>query len=151
ILYVPAYTRVPDPGDLFGATIEQDDSERVIAEMIVARIIEPRLGVNGARSWGPAVKLATHIPTGLPVDIYATSAAHYYNRLVVTTGPKEFNIRVASAAHKKGYDWEVFQGGFVPRGLNWQTAGGARITMHSEQDLFKFVGMPYLSPKERRQ
>lgn len=150
ILYVPKYRRAPDPSDLFGAEAEFDDSERCIAEMVVARVIEPRLGVNGSRSWGPSIKLARHCATGLPVDIFMTPAANYYNRLVVTTGPRELNIRIASAAHAKDHEWEVSQGGFVPRGMTWQTAGGCRLTMRSEEQLFKFVDLPFQAPPDRR-
>lgn len=150
ILYVPAYRRAPDPADLFGAEAEFDDSARCIAEMVVARVIEPRIGANGSRSWGPANKYAVHCATGMPVDIFMATAANYHNRLVVTTGPRELNIRIASAAHSKNYEWEVSQGGFVPRGMTWQTAGGCRLTMRSEAELFKFVDLPFMPPPARR-
>ena len=107
---------------------------------------------NGSISaWGPWNKHAVHVATGLPVDLFAATEENYFNRLVVTTGSVELNVRIAKAARKMNpaWEWEVYEAGFVPLGGTWENSARKRRTMRSERDVFEFVGLKWLPPEER--
>jgi DNA polymerase/3'-5' exonuclease PolX len=141
LLYIPRLAEVPDAGDLFGGTREEDLMERFWESLLETGVIEKRLTVDGRTSWGAWIKLARHVRTGLPLDLFAATAENWWNRLVVTTGPREQNVAIAAKAHEKGWDWEVAQAGFVPRGLKWEDCQKSRRTMRGEAEVFSFVDL----------
>lgn len=150
LLYIPRRLTAVDPGDMFGAESEVDVTEQFLAGLRAGGVLAPRLNSEGHEAWGPRNKLAVHVTSGLPIDLFAATAENYFNRLVVTTGPKESNVRIAKAALAKGWEWEVYQPGFVPAGGKWDTCPRERRTMRSEREVFEFVGLDYLPPEERR-
>lgn len=142
ILFVPRVERRAVPGDMFA---EQDTNLAYLAiqRLIEQRILDKRLNVNGSASWGRWNKLAVHVPTGIPVDLFESTPAKWFNSLVVRTGPRELNERIATLAQKKGCRWAVYDIGFIDsHGDHWP--------MHSEKEVFDFVGLPYAEPRERK-
>ena len=61
-------------------------------------MLRRRLSKTGAEAWGPKNKLAVHVESGIPVDLFATSAESWWNYLVCRTGPAASNIAIAQAA-----------------------------------------------------
>lgn len=140
ILFVPKMVEVP--GDLFTrahASLADDAIERLIA----AGVIEKRRNVNGGETWGAKNKLARHVASGLPVDLFAATEANWWNYLVCRTGPAESNVAIASAARRMGWQWHPYGRGFS----NLKT--GEHAAACSERDVFEFVGLPYREPWER--
>lgn len=138
ILYVPRLL-----ADLLGQPTESMvDLE--LAAMLKAGQLARRLSIDGSSTWGQNIKLAEHLDTGIPVDFFATTAAAWFNTLVVRTGPKESNIAVATAARRKGWLWHTgpYDAGFTDR-------QGQLVPVHSEADVFRLVGLPYRPPEAR--
>lgn len=150
LLYVPRMAAVVDPADMFGSTVEVNVTERLIDGLVKSGVFAKRLKVTGTISaWGPWNKHAVHVPSGLPIDLFATAPENWANRLVVTTGPREHNVMIAIKAREMGWEWEVGEGGFVPLGKTWANAKERR-TMREEADVFRFVELPFKRPEERR-
>lgn len=151
LLYIPRIAARVDGADLFGAERETNLTEALWAELLAAGVLDKRLKITGAVSaWGEENKHARHVASGLPLDLFAATAENWVNRLVVTTGSAAHNIRIAETARKLGWEWEVYDAGFVPLGGTWAKCAKTRRTMRSEHEVFEFVKMPYLRPEERR-
>lgn len=97
----------------------------------------------GRDTWGPLIKLARHVATGLPVDLFAATPENWWNYLVCRTGPKESNLRIATAARLRGWKWEPYSSGFV------REDGSERYAARSEAEVFEFVGLKYVAPEDR--
>jgi len=150
ILYVGRRRLVRDPEDMLGADVETDIAEQLVADLLRRGVLAPRLDKNDRPSWGEWNKHAVHVATGLPVDLFAATPENYFNRLFVTTGPAELNVRIAALARKKGWEWEVYDPGFVPLGGTWETCPRQRRQMRSELEVFQFVDLEYLPPEARK-
>jgi DNA polymerase (family 10) len=118
-------------------------ADEAIAALVVAGVLEKRESVLGHTMYGNQNKLMRHVATGVPVDLFATSESSWFNYLVCRTGPKESNTAIAQAAQDKGWKWHPYGSGFT------REDGRAAHDVTSEQDLFEFLGMPYLEPWER--
>lgn len=77
------------------------------------------------------------------IDFELTSPEEYYYTLLYFTGSKEFNVAMRSYALKKG--WSLNQKGLER--INAVGPGPKHIT--SEQDIFNFLGLKYIDPKDR--
>ncbi len=139
--------RKPDVGDIellcipkYVVGVDQLDSE--IGALFIQRILGFRLNKRGSTVYGPKNKLLVHIPSGIGVDIFSTTAECWWVALAIRTGPKESNIAIATAAQRKGWRLRAYGSGFdTPNG---------RIECHSERDVFETVGLLYQRPEERR-
>jgi DNA polymerase/3'-5' exonuclease PolX len=150
LLMIPRVAELPDPADLFGGKRLVNVTLARIDELVASGILGKRHKCDGALSaWGENNRHAVHLASGLPVDFFFCTPESWWNRLVVTTGPRESNIRIASLARKIGWEWEVAEAGFVPRGGTWAECTKTRRTMRSEREVFEFVGLQ-CSPPERR-
>jgi CheY-like chemotaxis protein len=141
ILYIPTCEVRPVRGDMF-ATGKVDVVNEAIKSLMERGILKLREGETGHTSYGPKNKLMTHVPSGIPVDFFATVESSWFNYLVCRTGSKENNLRIATAAQDKGWRWNPYGCGFSgPNGKTYQVT--------AERDVFQFVGLPYLEPKDR--
>lgn len=150
ILYIPRFREEENPGDLFGSKIAVNITDRMLEGLLTAGVLVKRLKCDGSiSSWGPENKHAVHVASGLPIDFFSATEENYFNRLVVTTGPADLNIRIAGLARKKGFEWEVAEAGFVKLGGTWENSPNTRVVMKCEKDVFDFVGLPYFAPEQR--
>lgn len=139
ILFIPRTER--RPVDLIHSEDFDLASER-IDELLSGGILEMRPNVTGGTSWGGKNKLAVHVATGIPVDLFTASEANWWNYLVCRTGPLESNKRIAEAAQAKGWKWN-------PYGAGFSGSMGAKHVVTSEAEVFEFAGLPYREPWER--
>jgi DNA polymerase/3'-5' exonuclease PolX len=145
ILYVPTFTQIA--ASLFGDVENVPDTEEIIDHMTEDGTLVMRPNKAGAFAWGPKNKLAIHVPTGIPVDLFATSEDCWWNALVCRTGGLENNLKITQAAQRQGWSFEAYGSGFrkpakgLGKGEHYQTT--------SEEDVYKFLGLPYLQPDER--
>lgn len=116
-------------------------AEEAIQSMLDRGVITKRPGKTGHTSWGPKNKLAVHVASGIPVDLFATTPDCWHNYLVCRTGPGESNVAICMAAQKMGWTWNPYGSGF--------SRGQEFMPMHSEQEVFTFVNLPYRQPKDR--
>ncbi len=112
-----------------------------IQTMIYFDMLGYRLNKLGSKVYGPKNKLLVHTPSGIGVDIFSTTAECWPVALVVRTGGKVTNQRIATAALRKNYRFHAYGSGFsTPRG---------EIICHSERQVFETVGLVYHEPWRR--
>jgi DNA polymerase/3'-5' exonuclease PolX len=147
IVYVPRFVEVKNPESLFGdETVSVNAADAVIDQLIAGGCLAKRQNVLGRVAWGEENKLARAVKTGLPVDLFSTTAESWWNYMVCRTGSSETNMRIAKAAQAKHCQWCPTRAGF----LQIFASGEHRMwIMKSEQEVFNFVGLPYLEPEER--
>lgn len=141
ILYVPRFAKITDPGSLLGEQITTNLADDEIAQMESLGVLARRKNINGSETFGEKIKLMVLTATGFPIDLFSTTEASWWNYLVCRTGPKESNIAIATAAKRKGWKWEPYSPGFYRIGHT--------EPMHSERQVFEFVGMKYKEPRYR--
>jgi DNA polymerase/3'-5' exonuclease PolX len=105
-------------------------------------VITARKNINGSVVWGPKNKLARHVASGIPIDFFSATPANWFNYLVCRTGGAQNNVRIASAAQSKGWQWHPYGSGFTDQ-------EGNLVRVESEQDVFRLAGLPYLEPWQR--
>ena len=140
----------PEVGDIellviprYGGLLECVDClNEAIVDLMVQEILGYRLNKLGSRVYGPKNKLMVHLPSGIGVDIFSTTEECWPVALVVRTGGKVTNQRIASAALRKGYRFHAYSRGF--------TTPTGEIICRSERGVFEAVGLPYLEPFERQ-
>ena len=166
ILFVGKWGSVPD--GLFSK--DTDLAEHAIERLVESGILAKRLNSRGSEMWGPKNKLAVHVPSGVPVDFFATRPAFWYNYLVCRTGGAETNTTIAMAAQARGLKWHPYQVGFTVEDLasvlRWlapieglplsaglltaaQVHTSKMIPCHAEADVFACAGLAYLEPEKR--
>lgn len=143
LLYIPKQ-EMREGADLF----EKENvclATEIILRMERDGILARRKNSLGRTMFGPQNKYMVHCSTGIPVDLFATNVAYRHNYLVCRTGPAASNSRIASEANRKGWTWNPYGGGF-----SRQTATSIETHLvHSEEDVFRFVGLPFLPPELR--
>lgn len=112
-----------------------------IKSMIYYGMLGYRLNKRGSKTYGPKNKLLVHVPSGIGVDVFSTTEECWPVALVVRTGGKITNQRIAMAALRRGYQFHAYGRGF--------TTPNGEIVCHSEREVFEAVNLPYLNPEER--
>lgn len=130
------------PVDLFIPPPKISKVDIALEELLRLGLLAKRPNVKGSFTWGDSIKLAVHLPSGIPVDFFATIETSWFNYLVCRTGSAETNMRIATAAQAKGLKWHPFNQGFTDRCGHW-------LHVESEQQVFEIAGLPYLEPTAR--
>ncbi len=138
--------RKPEVGDIELLCVPTYDNgvdqlDREIGGLVVQQVLGFRRNKLGSRVYGPKNKLMMHIPSGIGVDIFSTTDECWAVSLVVRTGGKITNQRIATVALRKGWHFRAYGDGF-------DTPDG-HITCSTEQEVFEAVGLPYLPPEQR--
>lgn len=144
ILYVPRQGMLPDPDDLFQTPVERNAADEVLAALIKRGVLAKRLNEAGNTTWGAQNKLAVHVATGMPVDLFAATTANWFNLLVCRTGPASLNAIIATRAQNKGWRWNPYSEGFYQAGSSI-----LRHTVRCEADVFQAVELPPTDPIDR--
>jgi len=145
LVYIPRVETVPEQGDIFGdagKTVPLNRADEEIDRMLATKLLARRLNKLGRSTWGRDNKLAVHVQTNVPVDLFATSAEAWWSYVVCRTGSAATNTRIATAAIRKGWRWHPTMGFFTD-------VLGRRQWISSEEDVFQRVGLPYLEPAQR--
>ena len=138
--------RKPEVGDIEFLVIPKyvadvDQLDREIGALMMLGVLGFRRNIRGSRVYGPKNKLLTHLPSGIGVDIFSTTDECWAVSLVVRTGGKVTNQRIAMVAIRKVWHLRAYGRGF--------TTPDGELICHSERDVFEFVGLRYLEPWER--
>lgn len=140
ILYVPKMEE--RPLDMF-STQSVSLADEQIARMLAEGTLTKRPSQSGSTAWGSKNKLAVH-RSGMPVDLFRTESDAWWNYLVCRTGPAALNKTIAAEAQRRGYRWNPYGIGYT------KLSDGTVTAMHSEPEVFAFVGLPYADPWERK-
>ncbi len=140
-----AIPRVEPVYDLLGDTIGQRDvlHENVTLHADGGTFIR-RLDVNGRPRFGRKTKYLFF--RGVPFDLFAAEPDNWGLIWLIRTGPGEFNKRLLTPWSQGGDVLPIgmrCEGGFL-----WR--GDQKLLTFEEPDVFEFLGIPYIEPKERR-
>jgi DNA polymerase/3'-5' exonuclease PolX len=149
ILFIPKFSSLPDPNDLFGEKIRTNAAERAIAALLEAGVLMKRPKCDGTLTWGEKNKLGVHVESGIPVDLFSATCENWFNYVVCRTGPAESNVRICNAAIARGWQWNPYGSGFTRKPSGAGPGYHDVAPMCSERQVFTFVGLPYLEPWER--
>lgn len=139
LVFIPKLRTVPL--DMFTSGTESR-VDVLLGRLLAEGVISKRRNKAGGVAWGEKNKLAVHVASGVPVDLFATTAAAWFNDLVCRTGGAESNTAIAAAAQRKGWKWNPYGPGFTD-------AAGEIVAVTSEREVFELVGLPYSEPWER--
>lgn len=140
ILFVPRWLAVRD---LFGEPTGSINLAGLqCSRWLSDKTLERRPNKNGVFTWGPQNKLAIHTASGIPVDLFETTAANWWMAVVIRTGPKELNVTLCTAAAKRGLNLHAY-------GTFTRLSDGEVLTVRSEREVFEIAGLPYLEPTKR--
>lgn len=131
----PAKIKLFDEGDMAAQT------DIVITHWLNEQVLRKRPSEAGRFAWGPKNKLAIHMASGIPVDLFSTTLDNWWNALVLRTGSKETCLRLTTGAIGLGKSWAISGPGVV--------SNGVVTPAHSEEEVFELCGVPYLPPEKR--
>jgi|SRR5580704_1517858 DNA polymerase (family 10) len=80
--------------------------------------------------------------TGIPIDLYIARPDTWATLLLIRTGSKEHNIRLAQRARELGMKLHA-------SGEGVEDIHGNSLRVNVEEDVFRILGLVYLSPKDR--
>ena len=72
ILFVPRIGQVRVPDKLF--TLCGSLADELLEKWLARGVITKRFNINGSAAWGTLNKLAVHVSSGIPLDLFATTA-----------------------------------------------------------------------------
>jgi DNA polymerase/3'-5' exonuclease PolX len=127
-----------DPNSLY----THDLTDEFLGELLASGILSKRPNVRGTMAWGPLNKLAIHVASGIPVDLFATSFANWWTALVIRTGGAETNKSLAVGAIRRGRRLLAYGCGV--------SEAGQEIQATSEEHLFELCSVPFAKPEARR-
>jgi DNA polymerase/3'-5' exonuclease PolX len=149
ILFVPILEPDPELDDFFKPRPPINKAESAIRGLLKAGVLAPRPNVRSTPTWGLLNKLGVDVGSGVAIDLFTAWRGNWYNYLVCRTGGVENNVRIATAAQNKGWKWNPYGSGFTRRRHGDLTLTLERHDVRSEQEVFEFVGLPYLEPCKR--
>lgn len=80
--------------------------------------------------------------TGIPVDLYIATRETWTTLLLIRTGSKEHNIKLAQRARELGMKLRASGDGI-------EDASGQLLRVNTEEDLFSLLQVPYIPPEAR--
>jgi DNA polymerase (family 10) len=80
--------------------------------------------------------------TGVPVDLYIGTQETWTTLLLIRTGSKEHNIKLAQRARELGMKLRASGDGI-------EDASGQLLRVSTEEELFSLLQVPYIPPEDR--
>lgn len=140
LLFAPRYAERPD--GLFSQRIV-DLADECCDDLLATGVLAKRMGENGRTAWGVLNKLAIHVASGIPIDLFSSSEEKWWVSLVVRTGSKETNLKLTAGARLRNGSLLAYGAGV----MDLET--GKTIRAISERHVFALCGVDYLEPEER--
>jgi len=91
---------------------------------------------------GPLNKLLIHTTTGIPIDLFTTSAENWGMALFVRTGPKDWNIKAMTRFNELGLAGHAYGGVTHP--------DGREEACPDEVTVFSLLEWPWREPNRRQ-
>lgn len=140
LLFIPKIVIEQEPGDMF-ARAAVNWAWREVDRLVTAGVLAKRLNSAGFTAWGEKNRLAVHVASGMPVDLFCVTAEMWWLSVVIRTGPKDFNLRLIDAAGQRGVKVHAY-GAFEK--------DGEKIVPQNEREVFEITGMAWVEPESRR-
>ena len=126
-----------------GKPIVHDIDIVLIEKPESALIIPSLLATIGAITLnGSKIKRLHYGDADINIDIYIATPASWSTLLLIRTGSKENNIRLATIAKRKGWQLKANGDGLFNN-------HGDRIVGDTEQSIYQVLDIPYQKPHER--
>lgn len=138
IVAIAKVEQVPDDTMLFGEPMNKNLLDEKLAELCFSGQLIPVTHGSKVRRF----VVDTPQLRKLQIDIYLADASTWTTILLIRTGSKEHNIRLAQRAIQKRMQLKADGSGII-------SAGGSTLAIESEADLFRHLDLPYLPPEER--
>lgn len=118
------------------------EADAAIEQLVRDGVLTQRPKIDGSFTWGEKNKLAIHIASGIPVDLFATTPENWWVSLVVRTGSKEMNLKLTTNAQRLNRSLMAY-------GCGVRGANGTVVAATSERHVFELCGVPYREPHQR--
>ena len=126
--------RRPIVNDIDIVLIEKADTALMLSSLLFS------LGV--VRINGSDIKRLLLTNENISVDIYLATPATWSTLLLIRTGSKENNIRLAMTAKRQGWQLKANGDGLFDEHNN-------RVAGDTEESIYQALGVPYQEPEER--
>lgn len=91
---------------------------------------------------GDRIKMFIATKTGIPIDIYVASRETFPTLLLIRTGSKDHNIKLAMRARQLGMKLRASGDGI-------EDGEGRLFRIESEEEIFRMLRVPYAGPEQR--
>ncbi|MGB2867273.1 MAG: hypothetical protein WBD36_02385 [Bacteroidota bacterium] len=136
IIAIPKFVEEKDQ-TLFGEPVHENLLEKRLSQMCMK-------GELGLEASGPKIKrfLKTEDGDVVPIDVYIATEETWWTHLLIRTGSRNHNIKLARRAIDLHMQLKADGTGLL-------SPGGTPLPMHSEEDIFRHLGLAYRPPHER--
>lgn len=137
IVTVPRYSETVQT--LFGESLRYNLLDDALAKLCVDGTLTPEAsGPKIKRFW----KTVPSFGEAIPIDFYIATPETWWTLLLIRTGSREHNIKLAKRAMQLHFHLKADGSGLL-------SAGGTLLPMHSEEEIFATLGLEYLPPEKR--
>lgn len=136
LLMIPRFVQMEDE-TLFGGPFQENQLDKQLSQLCLSRDLE--LDANGSK-----IKrfLKTVDGETVPIDLYIATEKTWWTLLLIRTGSRQHNIRLARRAMELQMHLKADGSGLL-------TSSGSIITVGSEEEIFQHLKMQYRAPEER--
>jgi DNA polymerase/3'-5' exonuclease PolX len=136
ILAIPRFIQADDD-TLFGEPVQENQLDKQLSELCLSRDLE--LDANGSK-----IKRFLKTVDGdmVPIDLYIATEQTWWTLLLIRTGSRNHNIKLARRAME-------LQMHLKADGTGLLTGTGSIIPIASEEEIFRHLRLEYRSPEER--
>ncbi len=136
LLVIPRFIQMEDE-TLFGGPFQENQLDKQLSQLCLSRDLE--LDANGSK-----IKrfLKTVDGDTVPIDLYIATEQTWWTLLLIRTGSRQHNIKLARQAMELQMHLKADGSGLL-------TANGSIITVCSEEEIFRNLKLEYRSPEER--
>ena len=125
-----------------GVAGKTDQLDQAVRQLMADGVLGRRRRADGALSgYGRTNKLLRHVPSGIAVDLFSTTAANWGMALAIRTGPADFVVRMMARFKTLGMR------GHASRGVTG--ADGSEIGCPDEARVFDLLDWPWTPPDRR--
>ena len=136
LLVIPRFVQMNDE-TLFGGPYQENQLDKQLSQLCLSHDME--LDANGSK-----IKrfLKTVDGETVPIDVYIATEKSWWTLLLIRTGSRQHNIRLARKAMELQMRLKADGSGLL-------TSSGSIITVGSEEEIFQHLKMQYRTPEER--
>ena len=136
LLVIPRFIQMEDE-TLFGGPYQENQLDKHLSQLCLSRDLE--LDANGSK-----IKrfLKTVDGDTIPIDLYIATEQTWWTLLLIRTGSRNHNIKLARRAME-------LQMHLKADGSGLMTDAGGIIAVQSEEDIFRHLRLEYRPPEER--
>lgn len=145
----PHCSRIEIAGSLRRKKPEVGDIEIVLVplpystgmfESGIAAVVNKWQKVKGELEYGTTKYTQRILPEGIKLDLFIAEEGNWGSIFAIRTGSADYSHKVlANGWVRQGFKSD---GGYLYR-------NGEKYEIHEEEDLFRFIGVPYVKPEDR--